>query len=351
MSDQLRPDDRTSDAFDALRADISPIDPDARFAARLRQQLVDALAELDPRGAPVTTTETTQTTRPPTVPDAAAAAANTVAPYLFVDGAAAAIDFYVAAFGAIEHHRLVGDDGRVGHAEIVIGTSRLMLADEHPEFGVLSPTTRGGTSTSFTIEVADVDRTVARAVELGATVVRPVTDEFYGMRTGTVRDPFGHQWNVGHPIAGFDRAAYLANSEAMGYRVVEPASSDVAGEPHHGQVKRYDAGDLYYFTLPVRDLARAQQFYATVLGWSFGDADNGHVSNISAPPGGLDVSGGPGARLWFVVDDIHAAVERVRAAGGTADEPVLHPSGWSADCVDDQGTTFSLSIPADQYRI
>ena len=112
-------------------------------------------------------------------------AAPTVTPYLCVDGAAAAIDFYVDAFGAVEHHRMVGDDGRIGHAEIVIGNSRIMLADEYPEAGVLAPTTRGGSSTNFnfaTPDAATLDAIFTRALELGATELRPVADQFYGHR-------------------------------------------------------------------------------------------------------------------------------------------------------------------------
>jgi predicted enzyme related to lactoylglutathione lyase len=101
--------------------------------------------------------------------------------------------------------------------------------------------------------------------------------------------------------------------------------------------------------MPVADLAKAQRFFGAVLGWQFGSPDNGHVENISAPPGGPNVSGDTGARLWFVVEDIHTAVERVRANGGTASEPVHYESGWSSDCTDDQGTIFSLSVPSAEY--
>lgn len=286
--------------------------------------------------------------------------ANTVVPYLVVDGAAAAIDFYVRAFGAIEQHRLVGDDGRVGHAEITIGSSRLNLADEYPEADAIAPTTRGGTSTSFTIEVADVDRAFATALEMGATSLREVADQFYGMRQGSLRDPWGHRWSLSQMIAGFGDEQYLANSAELGFEVLNAdpstptvhnpalpvATTAAAADP---QVKHHVSGDLYYFTLPVPDLARGQRFFSAVLGWQFVDPDNGHVGNITAPPGGLNVTDEAGARLWFVVDDIHTAVARVRAAGGTAQDPVLYESGWSSDCVDDQGTVFSLSVPSDAY--
>lgn len=121
-------------------------------------------------------------------------------PYLVVDGAAAAIEFYVAAFGAVETMRLMQPDGRVGHAEITIGRAGLMLADEFPEMGIVGPNARGGTSVSLHLVVPDVDATVAAALEAGATLERPVADEFYGNRSGIIVDPFGHRWIVQTPI-------------------------------------------------------------------------------------------------------------------------------------------------------
>ncbi|MDP2293202.1 MAG: VOC family protein, partial [Actinomycetota bacterium] len=311
-----------TDAFDALRADTTPIDPNPDYAARLRSTLVAQLEE--PMSNATLTPEIS--------------VVNTVTPYLVVDGAAAAIDFYVAAFGAVEHHRLVGDDGRVGHAEIVIGTSRLMLADEYPEVDAISPTTRGGTSTSFTVTVPDVDAVFARALTLGARELRPVDDQFYGERQGTLRDAWGHTWSISSPIAGFDDATYAANSAAEGFQV-QPGSS-TEEQSHDHQLKHYDQGDLYYFTLPTPDLAKAQAFYGAVLGWQFPDPGNGHVGNISAPPGSASGAEAGVTDLYFVVDDIHAAVAVVRSHGGTADEPVHYDSGWAATCTDDQGVRF-----------
>ncbi len=121
---------------------------------------------------------------------------HAVTPYLIVRGAARAIEFYRRAFGARELYRLDQPDGRVGHAEIQIGDSRVMLADEHPEAGARSPEAVGGTPVTLTLYVPDVDATVARAVAAGATLVRPVADQFYGDRAGGLTDPFGHTWFV-----------------------------------------------------------------------------------------------------------------------------------------------------------
>ncbi|NVK41010.1 MAG: VOC family protein [Oceanospirillaceae bacterium] len=121
---------------------------------------------------------------------------HTATPYLAVRGAEEAIEFYKLAFGAIERFRLDTPDGKVGHAEIEIGDSRIMLADECPESGFKSPSELGGTSFGLNLYVEDVDERFQRAVDAGATVLRPVKDMFYGDRIGSLRDPYGHIWFV-----------------------------------------------------------------------------------------------------------------------------------------------------------
>src|SRR5947209_6017351 len=122
---------------------------------------------------------------------------TTVTPYLYIRGAAGAIDFYKRAFGATELFRVPGPQGKVMHAEIKIGNSYIMLADEFPEMGARSPQTLGGVSSSIMLYVPDVDTRFAQAVNAGAKVQRPVKDQFYGDRSGTVEDPFGHVWTIG----------------------------------------------------------------------------------------------------------------------------------------------------------
>ena len=117
-------------------------------------------------------------------------------PYICVDGAAAAIDFYAKVFGAQERMRMPSPGGKVGHAELLIGDALLMLADEHPDMGVHGPKSVGGTPTTLNLYVDDVDAVFARATEEGAKVLRPVEDQFYGDRTGQFEDPFGHRWSV-----------------------------------------------------------------------------------------------------------------------------------------------------------
>jgi PhnB protein len=123
-----------------------------------------------------------------------------VYPYLRVHSTAEAIDFYARAFGATELFRLTEPSGRIGHAEIKIGPTTLMLADEYPEHGICGPRTLGGTTFSIHLHVSDVDNVFAQAVSAGATIVRPLKDQFYGERSGTVRDPFGHEWLLGSHI-------------------------------------------------------------------------------------------------------------------------------------------------------
>ncbi len=120
-----------------------------------------------------------------------------VYPYLRVHSAAEAIAFYVRAFGASELFRLTEPSGRIGHAEIEIGPATIMLADEYPESGIVGPRSLGGTTFSIHLHVGDVDSAFAQAVEAGAEVVRPLQDQFYGERSATVRDPFGHEWLLG----------------------------------------------------------------------------------------------------------------------------------------------------------
>lgn len=120
---------------------------------------------------------------------------HTVTPYLIVRGAARAIDFYRNAFGASEVMRFDEPNGRIAHAEIRIGDSHVMLADESDAYR--SPQTLGGAGASLMLYVEDVDRMFAQAVAAGATVQRPVADQFYGDRVGTIVDPFGHVWSIG----------------------------------------------------------------------------------------------------------------------------------------------------------
>lgn len=121
---------------------------------------------------------------------------HSVTPYLIVKGAAKAIEFYKQAFGATETFRMPQPDGKIGHAELKIGDSTIMLADEFPERNVRGPESLGGSPVMIHLYIDDVDTVAKRAVASGAKEIRPVQNQFYGDRSGMFADPFGHQWNI-----------------------------------------------------------------------------------------------------------------------------------------------------------
>jgi len=143
-----------------------------------------------------------------------------VTAYLNVDGAGDAIDFYSKVFGATERGRMPMPDGRVGHAEIAIGDSVVMMADASPEMGNVDPKKLGGTPVTLTIYVEDVDKTFKSALEAGAKELQPVEDKFYGDRSGQLEDPWGHRWNVMTHIEDVSPAEMQKRMEALS---AEPA--------------------------------------------------------------------------------------------------------------------------------
>ena len=140
---------------------------------------------------------------------------TTATPYLIVKGAAAAIDFYKTAFGATEVMRFPAPDGSIAPAEIQIGNSRSMLADEHPERGYRSPQSLGGSASGIMLYVESVDQTFDRALKAGATSREPVKDQFYGDRSGTLTDPFGHWWTVATHVEDVSEEEMQRRMQAM----------------------------------------------------------------------------------------------------------------------------------------
>lgn len=137
-----------------------------------------------------------------------------VTPYLICKNAEAAIDFYTRAFAAKELFR-IGEPGMVGHAELKIGNALIMLADEHPEMGALSPETVGGTPVTLMIYVEDVDDFAGKAVAEGLKVIQPIEDQFYGDRSGQFQDPFGHKWSIATHIADISPAEMNQKAKEM----------------------------------------------------------------------------------------------------------------------------------------
>ncbi len=329
-----------ADPLDALRLPARALAPRPAFAAELRRRI-----ERELTGATMPTT---------------------VTPYLCAGDALAAIDFYQQVFGAeLAFPPFLGPDGRVGHSELHLGGSTIMLASPYPEELVLDPLEAGGTSVQLRLQVDDVDEVFARAVAAGATVLREVSVQPYGERAGKIRDPFGHNWFIATVVEqlsdeelgdrleplGFTRPTAGASGAAT---AAASASADHPTGPHEPQrpLGPADPGQLFYFTLGVVDGARAESFFGQLFDWEIvpGSQPDGYHIASPTPPGGI--AGGssePEITLYFRVDDIQAAVARVRELGGQADEPVHHASGWSASCHDDQGTPFSLSEAAPGY--
>ena len=302
-----------TDPLDALRAPVTPADPDPAFAARLRARLERALGL--PEGVAVTETILTQAEREPQAPAEERGAAI---PYLAVRGASDALDWYARVLGArLRGEPIVMPDGRVGHAELELAHGVIYLAEEHPEIGVTAPDP-AGVPVSLVLDVADVDAVIAAAVRAGARLDRGPY-EAYGHRNATVTDPYGHRWMLQAAVRG---------------ATAEPAGT----APLH-------QGDISYASLWVRDVARAAAFYGAVLGVEFVAAhDNrGRQAPGLAPPQGLWEHPDTSALFCsYVVDDIAAAVARVRAAGGQAGEPERREYGLAADCVDTDGVRFAL---------
>jgi PhnB protein len=150
---------------------------------------------------------------------------HTATPYLIVNGAAEAIEFYKRAFGATELLRMADPQGRIGHAEIRVGDSVIMLADEHPDMGYRGPRSMGGSSVSILLYVDDVDTIFDRALSAGATVQRPIANQFYGDRSGKLEDPFGHVWSIATHVEDVPPEEMLRRAEAAMRSSATSASS------------------------------------------------------------------------------------------------------------------------------
>ncbi len=270
-----------------------------------------------------------------------------VTPYLAVRDAQRAIQWYGEVFGAqLVSPPIVMDDGRIGHCELSIGGAVLMMADEFPEIGVVSPLTQEGSSVAFVVEVPDVDATFAHAVREGATAEREPSDQFHGSRTGWLKDPFGHRWSISTSL------------DALGHEAPAPPDNILSGVPVI-DVSRGGAlpkGQLGYFTLTVPDVARATSFYGALFGWSFDAAQwsptgrmYAHVNNTEVPFGFVDDENDPSPHHYYRVADIEAAAARVRELGGEVLSVDEYPSGGNARCRDDQGVEFELWQPAPGY--
>jgi len=261
---------------------------------------------------------------------------HTAGPYLVVSDGAKAIEFYRAAFGAVETLRLTEPDGRVAHAEVTIGDSPIMLGDEAPQYGRRSPRSFGGTPVRIHLFVEDVDAMAARAIAAGAKVLRPVQDQFYGDRSGQIEDPFGHVWTIASHIE--DVSAQEIERRAAAF-MSEPGSAATDRAP--AKVKPVPEG--YHNVTPylaVKGAAGAIDFYKRALGAA-------EVSRLSMPDGKIchaevqigdsrimlsdefpeygalspQSLGGTPASIHLYVEDVDSLLARAAAAGATITSP------------------------------
>ncbi len=298
------------DPFESLRLPTVPVDPDPAFVRRLRRQVERGLQL--PRGAVMSDLEVDVELDSPVEPG--------VVPYLIVDDAPRALDWYEAALGARRRGvPIVMDDGRIGHAELELRGSVFFLADESPDSPVAAPRRGDRATVSLVVDVDAVDAAVRRAVQAGADLERAPANYPHG-RNAVIRDPFGHRWMLS--------SAPTETTTDVG-AVIAP-------------------GHVGYASLWVPDVERAASFFHQVLGWSYapGSGPQGRQVEGVVPHHGL-WGEQPRSTLFccFRVEDVDAAVARVRAAGGTAEEPTVQPYGRVAGCVDDQGTRFAVYEP------
>jgi PhnB protein len=307
-----------TDPFDALASPVEPQTPRPTFARELRSRLVAALG-LDPADAQPTIDLPQRSPAMPTAVSDPVATASVV-PYLAVSGGARALDWYAEAFGAVEQMRVVGDDGRIGHAGFSIGSASFMLSDEYPEIGVNAPSSLGGTTFSIHLTVGDVDAVFARAVAAGATAQSEPADQPHGARHGTLIDPFGHRWMVSQQVEVVTVADYAERTTGSGFEVV-PGT----GEPARG------GGSIWAVAFYEDAMAGIRQL-VDVFGFEeimVATADDGVTvvhSELRWPDGGIVQVGTydpdspysipPGMQsLYLVTPNPQAVWERCAAAG------------------------------------
>jgi uncharacterized glyoxalase superfamily protein PhnB len=309
-----------TDPFEVLREPVKPAEPDPGFAGWLRERLTrEIFASPGGTMSQQAAEPQAQTQQAETQDEREPARAPALTPYIMVADARRAIDWYVQVLGARRRGEpVVNQDGTIGHAELGIGDAVLMLAepsDLWPDVPVRAPDSPTTFSHTLHLEVDNVDAVTERAARGGAAVERPPSDQFYGRRAAIV-DPFGHRWILLRPA---------------------------------GHSSRLSQGDVANVTMTAQDPDRAREFYEHVLQIPFSPAHPGTWrAHQASPPLGIRPStdAAPQVQLTYRVDDIAAAVERVRAAGGRADEPRRMPFGLHAECADDQGTVFRLVQPA-----
>ncbi len=300
--------------------------PTEKFKAKLQEQLI----RRDSMSSPVQKIE--------------APSVRTVSMYMCVANATAAIDFYRAAFGAEELSRLTEPSGKVGHAELQLGNMVVMLSDEYPDYGALSPQTIGGSPVKIHLDVTDVEAFAAQAIAAGATLVRPIEDQSYGDRSGQLTDPFGYTWIVSThlkdvPVEEMQRQFDEFNQERADETQSEPDSS--AGRPK-GMREGFNAVTPYFTVHKPAELIDfvTQSFGATELFRTTGSAGGMHaevkIGDSIVMMGGAEHIPAMPTAIHLYVPDIDEAYKRALAAGGKSlMEPADQPYGERSGGVED----------------
>jgi PhnB protein len=250
-------------------------------------------------------------------------------PYLAIKDAAGALDFYKRAFGAIETMRLADPSGRIGHAEIQIGRASIMLAEEHPEIGFLSPESLGGSAVTIHLYVDDVDALAERAVEAGAKLMRPVQDQFYGDRAGQLADPYGHVWFVATHKEDVPAAELEKRFEAL----MQQGGGDAAPEQRQSRPVQPIREGFHTVTpyLTVRRAAELVEFVKEAFGATELMRGTGSMGGLHAEVkigDSIVMMGGyeqleheSPAMIYLYVPDVDATHERAVKAGGRSYQP------------------------------
>ena len=310
--------------------------PGEAFKAELKQQLIRS----DEMSSPAQQVETN--------------AVRSVSLYICIAGASAAIDFYREAFGAKELMRLSEPDGTIGHAEIQIGNAVIAISDEYPDYGVFSPKTIGGSSVKIHLDVTDVDSFAERAIKAGATLVRPIEDQFYGDRSGQIQDPFGYTWIVAThqkdvPVEEMQKEVEKFARERAAKK------SDEAGYIREPQMRRDNRHAVTPY-LTVHRPAELIDFVTEAFGGiehfrATGSAGGMHaevsIGDSVVMIGGAEHIEPMPTAIHLYVPDVDEAYERALKAGATSLMPVAdQPYGERSGGVEDaQGNRWYIATP------
>ena len=309
--------------------------PRETFKAELQQQLI----RRDSMSSPAQQPETNSV--------------RSMSLYICVAGASAAIDFYREAFGAKELSRLVEPDGKVGHAEIQIGNTVLMISDEYPDYGALSPKTIGGSPVRIHLEVTDVDAFAERAIKAGATLVRPIEDQFYGDRSGQIRDPFGYTWIVSThqkdvPIEDMQKEFDKFTQE----RATEYSADAGINEPRMRRENRHAVTPYITVHKPAELIDFVTQSFRGIEHFRATGSAGGMHAEVSIGDSVVMIGGAehidpmPTA-IHLYVPDVDQAYERALQAGAKSIMPVSdQPYGERSGGVEDvHGNRWYIATP------